>query len=80
LWLGALAASLTLVVVQLLLFYGRAVAKNTKFFWLLPYPGTVGGMLALMSAVAKRAPLIAVALFVIPSIALVVTLYWMVGT
>ena len=74
-WIGALAASLSLVITQIVLFYRR----KPKFFWLLPYPGTVAGVVALTRAVTKHAPLIAVALFVIPGFALVATLYWMVG-
>jgi hypothetical protein len=76
LWVGALTASVVLIAVQLFIFYRRAVAKNTKFFWLLPCPGSVAGVVGLLRAVARRAPLIAVAVYVVPAVALLVTIMW----
>ena len=80
LWIVSLAASLGLMVLQFLLFYRRAVAENRKFFWLLPYPGNAAGLIALARALARHAPLAAVALYVVPAAALVLTLSWLVVT
>ena len=80
LWLVSLAASLALIIFQFLLFYRRAVAENRKFFWLLPYPSNAAGVIALARALARSAPLAAIALYVVPAAALVLTLSWLVVT
>ena len=77
LWLGALAASLLLLAIQFAIFYHGVVTKKTKFFWLLPYPGTLGGVVALTRLLARGRPLIAAALYGVPGVALALTVYWM---
>ena len=76
LWIGALVASLTLIVVQVLVLYRRAAARNTKFFWLLPYPGNVAGVVALTRVLARHAPLAAVGVSAVLAVALALTLAW----
>ena len=71
LWLAALLAVLALAVVDVLRLRG-------SFYWLLPYPGTLGGAWRFLIGVWQVVPFAMTGLVVAPLAAAAVTSYWMV--
>jgi hypothetical protein len=67
-WLAALALALALARLQL--------AITGHFFWLLPYPGTVRGAVAMLGIVFRCLPLLGVGVVIVPLVAVGVTAYW----
>lgn len=67
-WLATVCVSVVLVAIHLL--------SRKKIYWLLPHPGSLRGFVRLAGSLSREAPLLFVALFLLPTLAAVATLFF----
>ncbi len=68
-WLGSLVLAVALLVAH---WRGRPF----RFFWIVPYPADLRTVRMLVALIFQKAPLVGVALLLVPVLVLLVTLYW----
>jgi hypothetical protein len=72
-WLAAGAVVLLLLAVPV----ARRAGTGSSFFWLIPYPESLPGLLRTLGIIFTSRPLEATALLVVPALSLGVTLLWL---